>query len=394
MTFISGHPGKTVLLLFWLFLLAAPAQAATMETPARQAILIDYDTGAVLFEKNADEHMPTSSMSKVMTMYLVFEALKNGQISMDDSFSVSEKAWKMGGSKMFVPVGDKVTIEDLVRGVLIQSGNDATVVLAEGLAGSEDAFAAALNKKAGELGMRESHFMNASGWPDPDHYSTARDLATLSRHIIADFPEFYPYFAEKEFTYNKIKQGNRNPLLYRNIGADGIKTGHTEDGGYGMMGSGVAEDGRRVIFVVNGLGDMQERADESARFLQWGLSGFENLRLFKAGETVEDLPVAMGRETVVGIAVPKDITITVPKLFRDELKVEMTYKAPLIAPVSRGDVVGALHIRMPQSEDVMEVPLVAASSVEELGLFAKTLEKAKYFISSGQSDASGEEDTP
>ncbi|HOO82296.1 MAG TPA: D-alanyl-D-alanine carboxypeptidase family protein, partial [Alphaproteobacteria bacterium] len=204
------------------------AHAASIETKAKQAIVVDYETGTVLLSKNMDEQMPTSSMSKVMTMYAVFDSIKNGQISLNDTLPVSEKAWRMGGSKMFVEVDKRVKVEDLIRGVIVQSGNDATVVLAEGLAGSENAFANMINDKATGLGMKNSHFVNASGWPDPEHYSTARDLATLGRAIIHDFPDYYKYYMEKEFTYNNIKQTNRNPLLYRNIGADGIKTGHTE----------------------------------------------------------------------------------------------------------------------------------------------------------------------
>lgn len=356
------------------------SQAQGIETKARQAILLDYDTGAVLFEKDADARMPTSSMSKVMTMYLVFEALRDGRVKLDDSFLVSEKAWRMGGSKMFVPVGKKVGLEDLIRGVVIQSGNDATIVLAEGLAGSETAFAQALNKKAGELGMTGSHFMNASGWPDPDHYSTARDLAVLAGRLIADFPEEYKYFSEKEFVFNDIKQGNRNPLLYRDIGADGIKTGHTEDGGYGLMASGVSGEGRRVLMVVNGLGSQQERADESARLLQWGLEGFENIGLLKKGAVAAEAPVAYAREKSVGLTVAADLTVTVPKLFRDETKMEVRYRSPLIAPLRKGEQAGVLVVAVPQGGALIEIPLLVAQDVPELGFFAKTLAKAGYFF--------------
>jgi serine-type D-Ala-D-Ala carboxypeptidase (penicillin-binding protein 5/6) len=244
-------------ILFALLLFAAPAmaQVAPMETVAREAYIIDAETGQVLFEKNADQKMPTSSMSKTMTMYMVFEALKNGKLTLDQELPVSETAWRMQGSKMFVPLGQMVKVEDLIRGVIVQSGNDATIVLAEGLAGSEGEFAAAMNRKAKELGMINSNFMNASGWPDENHYSTCHDLAILAIALIRDFPDYYKYYAEKEFTYNNIKQGNRNPLLYKNIGADGIKTGHTESAGYGLMASGV-RDGRRVVMVLNGMASM------------------------------------------------------------------------------------------------------------------------------------------
>jgi len=378
------------LLFFTFAIIPSALRAQDIETKAKQAILLDYDTGAVLFAKAPDAHMPTSSMSKVMTMYLVFESLKNGQLKLGDSLLVSEKAWRMGGSKMFVPVGKKVKIEDLIRGVVVQSGNDATIVLAEGLAGSEAAFAQALNKKAKELGMNNSQFMNASGWPDPDHYSTAHDLALLAKRMITDFPEYYSYYAEKEFTFSKIKQGNRNPLLYRNIGADGIKTGHTKDGGYGLMASGKA-DGRRVILVVNGLSSLQERADEAAKLLQWGLSGFENSRPLKKGDVVEQASVAMGVSQTVGLEVSQDVTVTVPKLFRDELKVKMRYKSPLIAPLTKGAQVGSLIVKIPRSEDTIEVPLLVNRDVAELGFVAKTLAKAKYFVSAKQQKKGAEE---
>jgi len=323
-------------LFFFIFAFAAPPAEATIPTTtAQQAILIDYDTGMVLFQKNADERMPTSSMSKTMTVYIVFEALKSGQIKPDDKFTVSEKAWRKGGSKMFVEVDKRVKVEDLLRGVIVQSGNDASIVLAEGLAGTEEAFADAMNKKAHELGMENSHFINASGWPDPDHYSTARDLAILSYNLIANFPEYYPYFAEKKFSFNNIKQSNRNPLLYRDMGADGIKTGHTEDGGYGLMASG-EDAGRRVILVINGLKDETARARESARLMEWGLRGFKNHKLFSKGETVETAEVAMGRKKNLGLAVNRDITATIPAISQNDLSVQLHYKAPLIAPVKKG----------------------------------------------------------
>lgn len=381
MTFQNFFRLFFVFVFCFVFLASYSSFAESVETKAKQVILLDYETGTVLFEKNADERMPTSSMSKVMTMYLVFDALKSGKISLQDEFIVSEKAWRMGGSKMFVPVNEKIKIEDLVRGVVIQSGNDAAIVLAEGLAGSETSFAAALNKKAAELGMNNSHFMNASGWPDPDHYSTARDLSILSRHLIQDFPDYYPYFSEKEFKYHDIKQGNRNPLLYRDIGADGIKTGHTEDGGYGLMASGV-EDGRRVILVMNGMSSQQERADESARLLQWGLSGFSNIVPFRGGVPIEDADVVMGQLENVPLVIQDDITVTVPKLFQDDFRAEITYDTPLVAPLVEGDKVGVLRLLVPGSMNVREVPLLVGEDVPELGYFAKTLAKIKYLTSS------------
>lgn len=360
-----------------LCLSAAPARAQ-METPAKQAVMIDYDTGAVLLEKNADERMPTSSMSKTLTMYLVFDAIKNGKLTKDAMLPVSEKAWRMGGSKMFIEVGKQVKAEDLIQGVIVQSGNDAAVVLAEGIAGTEEAFADMLNAKAQQLGMKNSHFMNASGWPDPEHYSTAHDLAILGVHTIRDFPDEYHYWSEPEFTYNNIKQPNRNPLLYRGIGADGIKTGHSDGGGYGLIGSGTM-DGRRVILVINGLPGDKERAQESARLLEWGLKAFENAALFKANEEVASIPVVMGAAKQVALTVEKDVAVTIPSAVRNDLKVETVYETPVKAPVKKGQVMGSLRISVPRLP-VMEIPLVAAQDVGPANAVAAIFEKMKILM--------------
>jgi D-alanyl-D-alanine carboxypeptidase (penicillin-binding protein 5/6) len=370
---------KNFAFMFFFFALiaifAAPAAKAEalLQTSAKQAIVIDYDTGTVLLEKNADERMPTSSMSKVMTMFMVFDALKKGQISLDGTFIVSEKAWRMGGSKMFIEVDKAIKIEDLIRGVIVQSGNDATVVLAEGLAGTEAAFAASMTNRAKELGMASSNFVNASGWPDPEHYSTARDLAVLAKALIDSFPDYYKYYAETEFTYNGIKQGNRNPLLYRNIGADGIKTGHTEDAGYGLIGSGVHE-GRRVIFVVNGLSSASERAEEAAKLLEFGLRQFENVSLFKAGESVTEIPVVLGEQAVVSVAANSDIAVTVPTISRTNFKVYADVLQPLKAPVQKGQEVGSLVIEVPD-QPAVKLPLYASADIAEKGFFSKALSR-------------------
>ncbi len=361
--------------------LPAAAQEPLIQTIAREAIVLDADTGTVLLEKNADQRMPTSSMSKTMTMYVVFDMLKKGQLSENTSFTVSEKAWKMEGSKMFVEVGKQVTVGDLMRGVIIQSGNDATVVLAEGISGSEMAFAENLNKKAAELGMTNSHFTNASGLPDPQHYSTARDLATLATHLIRDFPEYYPLFAEKEFTYNKIKQGNRNPLLYKNIGADGVKTGHAQEAGYGVIGSGVLGN-RRVVVVVNGLVDDKERAAESAKLLEWGLKNFQTRELFKANATVAEAKVVMGDADKVPLVIKDRLALTLPTASASNIKATAVFKEPLIAPVEPGAQVGILKLEIPHMP-VSEVPLYAGAGVNKLGLFAGMVAKARLMVTGG-----------
>ncbi|QQG35396.1 MAG: D-alanyl-D-alanine carboxypeptidase [Micavibrio aeruginosavorus] len=366
-------------ILFAFLMLAAVIPAQAQETTAKQAIVIDYNTGYVLYEKNADERMAPSSMTKVMTTYLAFDAVDQGRITLDQTFHISEKAWKTGGSRMFVQVGTDVKVEDLLRGVIVQSGNDATVALAEGLAGSEEAFAQAMNQKAKELGMTNSKFKNSHGLNEEGHYSTARDLATLAIRSISDHPKHYHYHAEKEFTYNNIKQGNRNPLLYRNIGADGLKTGHTDAGGYGLIGTAINDKGRRVVVVVNGLGDEQERADQSAQLINWAMNGFEDVTLFKAGDIVEQAEVVLGKQATVPLTVEKDIRVPVPVSFRNDLKVEVVYNGPLQAPVKKGAVVGALKISVPRVKN-FEVPLIAAADVERIGLFAGTFAKVLMLL--------------
>jgi len=352
--------------------------ATTIETQAREAFLVDFDTGAVLLDKNADQLMPPSSMSKLMTAYMVFERLKDDLLSLDDELTVSEKAWRMGGSKMFVEVGKQVRVEDLLRGVIVQSGNDACIVLAEGLAGSEEAFADQMTEKARELGMTQSTFRNSTGWPDPNHLMTARELAILSKRIILDHPEYYHYYAEKEFTWQEIRQGNRNPLLYRNIGADGLKTGHTEDAGYGLTASAVQNE-RRLILVVNGLPSMQARADESDRLLSWGFREFDNYALFKAGDTVDEAPVWLGAEETVPLVIASDLKVTLPRSDRNGMQVAVVYDSPIPAPVPAGQEIAKLRVTWPGGVPV-EVPLQAGRDVEQLGAFGRIAASVKFLL--------------
>ncbi len=360
--------------------LAQKAPENTEPTIAKQAYIIDYDTDTVLFDKNGHEKMPTSSMSKTMTIYMAFDALKKGKITLDSKFPVSEKAWRMQGSKMFVELGSSIDVQNLIRGIIIQSGNDATIVMAEGIAGTENDFVDQMNAKAKELGMKESHFMNASGWPDPDHYSTAHDLVILADHLIADFPEDYKFFSEKEFTWHNIHQMNRNPLLFRDVGADGLKTGHAEEAGagYGLMGSGT-RDGRRVVMVLNGMESEKDRANEGARLMDWALRNFENITLFKSGDTVEKATVAMGQAPDVSLIVDRNILVTVAKAVKNDLKVTMSYKGPLMAPIKKGDTVGQLKIMLPRGGEI-DAPLTAGEDVPKLGLMASTVQKFKFML--------------
>lgn len=366
-----------VMAALFLVALVLPAQAQ-VETSAKQAIIVDVETGVILFEKNANERMPTSSMSKVMTTYMLFEELKRARLKFDDRILVSEKAWRMGGSKMFIHVNDRVKVEDLVRGIVIQSGNDATVAVAEGLAGTEEAFAEAMTARARELGMKNTRLKNASGWPDPDHYSTAHDLAILAHRIIADFPEYYHYFAERDFTYNKIKQQNRDPLLGRVPGADGLKTGHTEAAGYGLMGSAI-RDGHRVILVINGLESEKARVEESVRLLEWAFRNFDRQPLVKEDETVDRAPVWLGRAADVPLVVKEKLDVVVPRARRSEVRMSVTYDTPISAPIKKGTEVGKLKIEIPQQAPI-EVALLTGADVPRLGFFGRAKNRAQYLL--------------
>jgi D-alanyl-D-alanine carboxypeptidase (penicillin-binding protein 5/6) len=317
-------------------------------------------------------------MSKMMTYYTVFSYLKEGKATLEDMLPVSEKAWRTQGSKMFVPLGGRVKIEDLLRGVIIQSGNDACIVLAEGLAGSEQAFVDEMNKTAQKIGLTGSHFTNVTGLPDPEHYMTARDLATLARHIITDYPEFYKFESERDFTYNGIKQGNRNPLLYKDIGADGLKTGHTEEAGYCLTGSAVREN-RRIIMVLAGLPTMKSRATESERLIEWAFREFGGYTLFKTGDTVDEADVWLGASAKVPLTVASDAVVTIPRRSRKDMKVTAVYDRPIKAPFQQGQQVGKLVVTVP-NQPPTEFPLVTASAVERLGAMGRVGAALSYMV--------------
>jgi D-alanyl-D-alanine carboxypeptidase (penicillin-binding protein 5/6) len=340
-----------------------------LDTSARHALILDFDTGAVLLEKAADDRMPPSSMSKLMTMYVVFEMLKNGRLRMDQELPVSERAWRMGGSKMFVEVGNSISVGNLARGVIVQSGNDACVVLAEGISGSEQQFAELMNETARRIGLRDSNFRNATGWPDPEHRMTSRDLAHLARRIISDFPEYYSLYNERSFRWNNIAQENRNPALSRVAGADGLKTGHTEEAGYGLTASAI-RGGRRLILVVNGLASMRARAEESERLFEWAFREFENVVVFRAADTVEDVPVYLGERPTVPLVAGRDLVLTLPRQWRRNLQVRVRYDAPVPAPVTKGQGIGTLMIGG-QGVPEQNVPLIAGADVDRLGLLPR-----------------------
>ena len=347
-----------------------------LDTAARYALIMDHNTGAVLLDKDGEVPMPPSSMTKLMTAYVVYDMLRAGRLTLTQELPVSERAWRMQGSKMFVPLGGSVKVEDLLRGVIVQSGNDACVVLAEAVAGSEEAFAELMNAKARDLGLTQSAFRNSTGWPDPAQRMSCRDIAILSRRIIVDFPEYYHYDAEKSFTYNNISQENRNPLVQKGI-ADGLKTGHTEEGGYGLVAS-AERAGRRVIVVVNGLTSMRQRAEESERLLEWSFREFENVTLFAAGQAVETAKVWLGAQPSVPLVGGQDLVITMPRAWRRSASVQVEYKAPVLAPVARGDVLGRLLVSG-KGVPAMDVPLLAGADVPKLGLPGRALAVLSHY---------------
>lgn len=351
-----------------IFFCASSAQA--MDTLSKQAILVDLTTDTVLFEKNADELMHPSSMSKLMTTYITLEKLKEGSLKETDTFPVSEKAWRMGGSKMFVHVGDNVAVKDLLNGISIVSGNDACIVVAEGIAGSEETFAEMMTRKGKEIGLEHSTFKNATGWPDDGHLMTARDLYKLARAINTKFPEHKSLFGQKQMTYANITQQNRNPLLDKNIGVDGMKTGHTDAGGYGITISG-EQNGRRVILVVNGLNSTNERAAEAERLYLYAFRAFDVKTPFKAGDSITEIPVWMGSEDKVALTVTEDVKITMPKASEGETKLTVKTSGPVPAPIKKGDKLGTLVISVPSMALSKEIPLVAAADVTELTGFSR-----------------------
>lgn len=354
--------------------LAISGSARAVDIEAREYVLIDFQTGAVLKDVGADKPMPPSSMSKLMTTYMVFDALRAGVISLDDEFAVSENAWRKGGassggSTMFLEVNSRTTVENLLRGIIIQSGNDASIVVAENLAGSEESFADEMNLKALELGLTSSNFVNATGLPDPEHYMTARDLATLARAIIVEFPEYYSLYREREFTHNGIRQGNRNPLLYSAVGADGLKTGHTSVAGYGLTASAV-QSGRRLILVANGFESAAQRTRDTERLMLWGFRNFTNRTLFAENETVTDADVWLGNEDTVPLLISEAVTLTVPRRSWSSLDVTVSYEGPIPAPVLEGSQVAELVISA-EGMETRRYPLVAGASVDRLGFVGR-----------------------
>lgn len=364
-------------------LLGMVNSAAAIESKAKNLILMDYDTGQYLYSKEAQKMIPPASMSKLMTVYMIFEKLKDGSLSLDDTFTVSENAWRKGGaasgsSTMFLNIGEKVRVGDLIQGIIIQSGNDACIVAAENIAGSEEDFAKAMNDKAQKLGMHNSSFANATGWPHPDQRMSVEDLAKLARVIIKEFPDYYYLFSERNFTHNKIKQGNRNPLLYSMPEADGLKTGHTEEAGFCLTGSAKRGD-RRLIGVMSGLSSNKERSEEAEKMMNWGFREFDNYKVLKQGQKVAEIPVWFGNENNVDLLVNQDVLRTIKKSKASKVKLTAVYDKPVKAPVKQGDKLGFVRVEVPSAETV-EIPLIANKDIKKLGWFGKIVENMKYLL--------------
>lgn len=358
--------------------LAQSSDAAAYTTKAQRAILMDAETGAILFQHRADELAPPASMSKLMTLAVLFRAIKSGKIKTSDEFIVSVNAWRKGGapsrtSSMFVPVNTKARVDELIQGIAVQSGNDACIVVAEAMSGNETQFAKVMMDEARRIGLSKSTFANASGLDDPKQLMTARELAQLARYIITEYPEHYAVFGQKEFLYRKHKFFNRNPLLFLNIGADGLKTGHTTDAGYGLVGSAVQE-GKRLIIVLGGAASAEERKAEAARLLEWGFKSFSRVKLYDDGEVIGQARVWGGTQMYVALAGKGEVTMTLPKYPANQrLSAEIVYKAPLKPPVRKGEQVAVLKVSSTSSATA-EIPLYATEEVEKAGILRQGLD--------------------
>jgi D-alanyl-D-alanine carboxypeptidase (penicillin-binding protein 5/6) len=372
---------RLVLALVWLGCWSI-APALGFETAAKAAIILDYRTGVVLLEKNADQRIPPASMSKLMTAYMIFDQLKSGKLKLEDGILVSERAWKMGGSQMFVEVGERVKVEDLIRGIIIQSGNDACVAMAEAIAGSEEEFARAMTEKGREIGLTGSTFQNSTGLDAPEHLMTVRDLAVLARRIITEFPEYFLYYGEREFEFAGIKQPNRNPLLQAGVcGVDGMKTGYTVGSGYGLVATAKRDD-RRIITVMAGLESAGQRRAEGERLLEYGFREFQEYVLFRPGETVAETDVWLGLEPKVPLVALQTVALTLSREARKGLVAKLSYASPVGAPVVAGRPVGRIEVTAPGS-DPLEVPLVTGRDVARAGMFGRAAGALNYLVWGG-----------
>jgi D-alanyl-D-alanine carboxypeptidase (penicillin-binding protein 5/6) len=353
--------------------------AIPVDVIAKYAYLIDYQTGMVLLQKRAETKMHPSSMTKIMTAYIALDRLKKQEFLPNKMFQVSRNAWRREGSTMFLNINKSVSFSDLIRGIIVVSGNDACVVLAEGLSGSEDAFAQEMNQYAKNMGLKNTHFVNATGLPHHNHYTTAKDLATLSMRTLTDLKEYYYLYSELEFKYNNIRQGNRNPLLYKKMGCDGIKTGHCDAGGYGVVASCV-QNGRRLILVINGLPSLNSRAYEAFKLMNWGMNMFENILLYQKGEIIENIPIYYGEHNQLKCSVKKDAIVTLPRNGLKNMISKIIIPSALKAPIEKGQTVGWIHVESKDLCSKIEIPLIAAHEVKSGSFFGAVQDSLKILI--------------
>ena len=369
---------STFLILFFVNIKESSSKILDIKTPAKQVIIYDHEVDEVLFEKNADQLMKPASMAKVMTSYIVFDRIKDKSLNMSDTFLVSDKAWRMGGSRSFLELNSNVTIKDLLLGLIVQSGNDAAVVLAEGISGDEEAFAREMNRYAKTLGMKDTYFTNSTGWPHPDLQTTSRDLVILTKRIIDDFPELYNLYQEKIFTYNKIKQSNRNPLLYTMNGADGLKTGHTNESGYGLIGS-VKRNDRRVTIVINGLNSKKKRRFESKRLFDIVFRETTLLSLFSNQKSLVEANVWLGKKNKVNLIASKPFKKIISPFELNKTKIKLEWMNPISAPITKGSVLGKIYINIPGQQTFQE-ELISSEDVAKMSPFIRVKSILKFLL--------------
>ena len=364
------------LLLLIVFLLFT-RQSFAIESIAKTALVIDLSTNEILLEKNSTEKTYPSSMTKMMTALVAFEKIKDGSLSLDQEFLISKKAWKMGGSKMFIEVDKRVSVYDLLLGVVVQSGNDASIAIAEGISGSEEIFAIEMNNLGKKIGLTGSNFTNSSGWPDDNHYTTAEDLAKVAQYTIENHYELYQMYKISDFTYNGIKQDNRNPLLYTFEGADGFKTGYTEAAGYGLVGSAERGD-RRLILVLNGLESSKSRAQESLRLMDWGFNNFQLVDFYKKNEVIQEVDTWLGKEDKVDLVALEDISVSIPKAQLSSAKVTVLVEEPIATPIKIGDQIAKLQISFADKQ--VDFPLYSGEDIDQKNFFSRIFSAIYYII--------------
>ena len=377
---------KLLLKTFLLMIFFAHAAVAKFDINAPRVILQDFLSGKILFEKNADHSIYPASMTKIMTSIIAFDLLKNNELNLNDNFLISENAWRLsksGYSSMFIMVGDEVSVEDLLRGIIVVSGNDACVALAEGIAGSEEEFAIMMTEKAKEIGMTNTNFSNSSGINDPDNYSTVRDIMIMSNYLIKNYPNYYTYFAEKKFTWDRtggdpITQGNRNPLLYKNIGADGVKTGYLAVEKYSLASS-IFKNNRRLIAVGSGFKTKNSRSKESSKLLIWGLTNFDTIEIAKENKNIDKLNVWMGKSDTVNVITNKDIYITIPKAKKKYIKTVIEYNGPILAPIKKNQKVAKLKIYF-KDEIHSEYDLYSSENVKKENIISRIFTSLNYLV--------------